>query len=421
MKTTAQGATQSRGDRAFVAGARSCCSPSRTLPARRPARRLSVRSRCSGPLGGRSPRPRALGTSWISGFGRLLGTDQPHRCQFAPDGRVFVSEKRGLLESFDSMADTTPAVVADLRDEVDDYWDRGLLGIALDPSFATNGYVYLLYTYDATAGTDGAGLERRLPDAAGAEHRRVRRQRPTRADPGRCRRSRGGNAAEPDRRPVVPAISRATRSATSASAPTAACTSAVARAQASPASTTGRTAARSPASRPRRIPAAIRRPAWRDGDPAERASGALRAQSPRRSVGPALLNGSLLRLDPATGAAAAGNPTHLARSEPAADRRVRLPEPVPLRVPTGQESALARRRGLGQLGGDRAHRNAPTSVLELRLALLRGPAPQPAYQSAGLSSCSNLRPRASPARTSTTRTPTRSRSTTAARPRRARS
>ena len=61
-------------------------------------------------------------------------------------------EKRGLLKVFDSLADTTPTVVADLRSEVDDYWDRGLLGIALDPSFATNGYVYLLYTYDAPIG-----------------------------------------------------------------------------------------------------------------------------------------------------------------------------------------------------------------------------------------------------------------------------
>ena len=52
--------------------------------------------------------------------------------------------------------------------EVDDYWDRGLLGLALDPNFPTTPYVYLLYTYDAPPGPDRAGLERRLPDAARA-------------------------------------------------------------------------------------------------------------------------------------------------------------------------------------------------------------------------------------------------------------
>ena len=33
-----------------------------------------------------------------------------------------------------------------------DQWDRGLLGIALDPQFPTRPYVYVLYTYDAPPG-----------------------------------------------------------------------------------------------------------------------------------------------------------------------------------------------------------------------------------------------------------------------------
>ncbi|MFN8556295.1 MAG: NPCBM/NEW2 domain-containing protein [Dehalococcoidia bacterium] len=31
---------------------------------------------------------------------------------------------------------------------MNDYWDRGLIGLAADPNFATNGYVYLLYAYE---------------------------------------------------------------------------------------------------------------------------------------------------------------------------------------------------------------------------------------------------------------------------------
>ena len=32
------------------------------------------------------------------------------------------------------------------------YWDRGLLGLALDPAFPTKGSIYVLYTLDAPIG-----------------------------------------------------------------------------------------------------------------------------------------------------------------------------------------------------------------------------------------------------------------------------
>jgi len=43
-------------------------------------------------------------------------------------------------------------VFADLRTQVHNFWDRGLLGLALDPQFPTRPYVYALYTYDALPG-----------------------------------------------------------------------------------------------------------------------------------------------------------------------------------------------------------------------------------------------------------------------------
>ena len=36
------------------------------------------------------------------------------------------------------------------------FWDRGLLGMALDPNFPTNPYVYVLYTYDHELGSAAA-------------------------------------------------------------------------------------------------------------------------------------------------------------------------------------------------------------------------------------------------------------------------
>ena len=44
---------------------------------------------------------------------------------------------------------------ADLRTNVHDFWDRGLLGLALDPGFPTDPYVYVLYTYDHILGDAG--------------------------------------------------------------------------------------------------------------------------------------------------------------------------------------------------------------------------------------------------------------------------
>jgi glucose/arabinose dehydrogenase len=72
--------------------------------------------------------------------------------RFASDGRVFVASKDGLLREFDSLTDSTPTTVLDLRNDVDNYWDRGLLGLALDPNFPSSPYVYLLESYDAQVG-----------------------------------------------------------------------------------------------------------------------------------------------------------------------------------------------------------------------------------------------------------------------------
>ncbi len=78
----------------------------------------------------------------------LEGLYYPMAVRFAPDGRVFVSEKSGLIKVFDGLADPTPTIFADLRTNVHDYWDRGLLGLALDPDFPAQPYVYVSYSYD---------------------------------------------------------------------------------------------------------------------------------------------------------------------------------------------------------------------------------------------------------------------------------
>ena len=80
------------------------------------------------------------------------GLTNPTALRFSPDGRVFIAEKSGLIKVFDSLTDPSPTVFADLRTNVHNFWDRGLLGLALHPNFPATPYVYVLYTYDGVIG-----------------------------------------------------------------------------------------------------------------------------------------------------------------------------------------------------------------------------------------------------------------------------
>ncbi len=102
-----------------------------------------------------APAPTPAAAAPAPGFADtvvLSGLTDPTTVRFSPDGRVFVAEKSGLIKVFDGLGDTTPTVFADLRTQVHNYWDRGLLGLALDPAFPTQPWVYVLYTRDAAIG-----------------------------------------------------------------------------------------------------------------------------------------------------------------------------------------------------------------------------------------------------------------------------
>jgi glucose/arabinose dehydrogenase len=69
----------------------------------------------------------------------ITGLSQPTAVRFAPDGTIYVAEKAGVVKAFDQPLDPTPTTVVDLRREVHNFWDRGLLGMALDPRFGEAG------------------------------------------------------------------------------------------------------------------------------------------------------------------------------------------------------------------------------------------------------------------------------------------
>ncbi len=82
----------------------------------------------------------------------ISGLDQPVTAEQAPDGRVFVLEKRGVLKVFDSMSDQSPTYSLQIEDAVMNNVDHGALGFTLDPHFESNGFVYVLHTFNYRLG-----------------------------------------------------------------------------------------------------------------------------------------------------------------------------------------------------------------------------------------------------------------------------
>jgi glucose/arabinose dehydrogenase len=79
------------------------------------------------------------------------GLTGPTDMEFAPDDRLFILEQRGLVRI--AKSDGTLETFLDISTNVDSAGERGLLGIAFDPAFSTNRWVYLHYTRKATSTT----------------------------------------------------------------------------------------------------------------------------------------------------------------------------------------------------------------------------------------------------------------------------
>jgi glucose/arabinose dehydrogenase len=79
------------------------------------------------------------------------GLTVPVAVAWAPDGRMFVAEKEGRVRVVlaDGTLKTTPLI--DISGHVNNNWDHGLLGIAVDSDFVSNHYLYLLYVYEPDA------------------------------------------------------------------------------------------------------------------------------------------------------------------------------------------------------------------------------------------------------------------------------
>src|SRR5215470_736305 len=71
------------------------------------------------------------------------GLTNPTAMALAPDGRIFVCQQTGQLRVIKNGALlSTPFLTV----TVDSQGERGLLGVAFDPNFAVNSFVYVYYT-----------------------------------------------------------------------------------------------------------------------------------------------------------------------------------------------------------------------------------------------------------------------------------
>ena len=318
----------------------------------------------------------------------LSGLTNPTVMQFAPDGRIFVGQKNGVIKVFQSLTDTSPVTVADLSGEVDDYWDRGLLGLALDPNFPTDPYVYVLYTYDAPIGGTAPRWNDGCPTPPGATtdgcvvSARVSRLQIS------------GNVMAGSEQVLVsgwcqqfPSHSIGTLlfgrdGYLYAGAGDGASFNNVDYGQYG-ATYAGDQA--NPCGDPPGAVGAALSPPGAEG-------GALRAQSVRRTDGPATLDGAIVRIDPATGAGVPGNPFY-SSTDPNARRIVAygLRNPFRFTQRPGTDELW-----IGDVGWNtweeinRVVSPASATASNFGWPCYEGAAPQSGYRAAGLTLCSSL-------------------------------
>lgn len=85
----------------------------------------------------------------------VTGLSNPVAFDFSPDGRIFVTQKGGAfgpasdaeIKVFSSTG-TLLGTFYDLTDSVNSDFERGLLGIAIDPDYATTNHIYAYYNHN---------------------------------------------------------------------------------------------------------------------------------------------------------------------------------------------------------------------------------------------------------------------------------
>jgi len=82
----------------------------------------------------------------------VTGLNKPWDLAWLPNGTVLVTERTGRLSVYVDGVDEEPFVIA--PDDVVVAGEGGMMGLEVDPSFSSNGYVYVCTTSDASGSND---------------------------------------------------------------------------------------------------------------------------------------------------------------------------------------------------------------------------------------------------------------------------
>ncbi|WP_025851997.1 PQQ-dependent sugar dehydrogenase [Paenibacillus ehimensis] len=107
--------------------------------------------RQAAPATGMAPSAPSAGTASKAGFPYkqeivATGLAVPWEIDFAPDGRIFFTERGGTLRVIDK-GKLIEKPVFQFNGSLYKQGEAGLLGFTLDPQFERNGYIYAYYTY----------------------------------------------------------------------------------------------------------------------------------------------------------------------------------------------------------------------------------------------------------------------------------
>src|SRR5258708_16783863 len=97
---------------------------------------------CAGGRGGPSETLRIGGAPTLIDTVVQSNLSVPWDLAFAPDGRLFVTERMGSILMFES-GKPNARKLSSTRVDVHSMGEAGLMGIAIDPGFATNGFLYV--------------------------------------------------------------------------------------------------------------------------------------------------------------------------------------------------------------------------------------------------------------------------------------
>jgi glucose/arabinose dehydrogenase len=102
-----------------------------------------VLAACTGGRGTSSDVMRLAGAPALVDTVIQSGLSVPWDVAFAPDGRMFVTERMGNIVTFESVKPNAKRLGSMQVPDVHSMGEAGLMGIVVDPDFATNGFLYV--------------------------------------------------------------------------------------------------------------------------------------------------------------------------------------------------------------------------------------------------------------------------------------